>query len=94
MPPLGKLSSSLNDLGVEDRVVSPSTSFRINKVEPQDCLTRKIVNHPSARGFTSCRTSSPAKGGMSKEVHSPIRVPVWAVRGRTSPSGWFPANCL
>ncbi len=34
------------------------------------------VDHPSTQGFTSCR------------VHSPIRVPVWAVRGRTSPSGY------
>jgi len=43
-PPFDRLSSSLSDLpstlslrtkcGVEDRVVSPSTSFRINRVEP------------------------------------------------------------
>jgi hypothetical protein len=34
IPPFDELSSSLSDLGVEDRVVSPSTSFRINEVEP------------------------------------------------------------
>ncbi len=50
IPPFDELSSSLSDLpstlslrtkcGVEDRVVSPSTSFRINEVEPPEAGVR------------------------------------------------------